>query len=194
MNLQEIANNILKTTDNESWVDIDDLAYELGINQNSYYNDYADNKLITCYFVADWICTDTVVGYRIYFLDGEPVAFSVQQARKSDEKFYWFSERRAHETKDYILSLTIPQKETLNVNLCSLTDDIGEGFNIEYNSNLWGRKEATLQGERVEIIEHINDCKYGVNKKVKVLLENKTEKTVELKDLLFPYNIEQKEA
>ena len=46
------------------------------------------NKL-TYYWASRWQCTDSWVGIRLYFYEGEFVAVSSQSARKSHENFDW---------------------------------------------------------------------------------------------------------
>lgn len=77
-------------------------ASEFGINDLYYVPDSL--RISYCYYYS-WVCTDTEVGMRIWYLDDTPVCISVKRFRKSSEIFYWISERRFNETQKYAKTL-----------------------------------------------------------------------------------------
>ncbi len=101
----------------------------------SIYEDVYDSSLgyielergmerIAIYPLKTWICTDTEVGYRAYFLDGELIAVGYKPARRSPETLY-YAEGEPSKTKfrEFIYSL-IPPEESRSVDV--LKDIIDE--------------------------------------------------------------------
>lgn len=184
MKLIEIANRIDKSEKNEEWIDTEKIGNELELDVP-----YVDQDRLKCFWVGNWCCTDTWVGYRMYFLDDEPVAFSMQKARKSSEKFYWFGLEPAQKVKDYLLSLVLEKEDKLNIEICDIQQDMREGFKIFYSSQITNAEQITFHGEKVRIVERIEDKKYGSDKMVKIQLPNGETKEVDMKELDFKYHI-----
>lgn len=184
MKLIDVANKVDKSKQNEDWVDTTDIGEELGIDVP-----YTDQDRLKCYWVGSWLCTDTYVGYRMYFLDDEPIAFSVQNARKSDEKFHWFSEEIATKAKDYLLTLVVEEEYELNVTVCDINQDIGDTYKIEFNSQIIDPDRAELNSEKVEILERVKNEPYGIDTELKIKLLNGEEKSVSIRDLDFGYYV-----
>ena len=80
MKLKEVIEKIDKSKANEHWVDLQKIASEVGINDYVYDSE----ERIKSYFYISWLCTDTHVGAKIYFLDDEAVCVSYQSARKAE--------------------------------------------------------------------------------------------------------------
>lgn len=95
-------------------------------------------------FLTKWLCTDTWVGTRIYFLDNIPVAVSHQSARKSDEVIKFITENDAQRMKDFIFSL-MQDEESGSIPVCNLDEEIGECFHVSYGGQLL-HKEGFYQG------------------------------------------------
>jgi len=64
-----------------------------------------DNPRLTYCYYHRWICTDTEVGIRVWYLDNKPVCISFKPYRKYDEQFYWISPTTFEEVFRYALSL-----------------------------------------------------------------------------------------
>lgn len=184
MKLIEIANRLDKSKNNEDWVDITKVGEELGI-----YIDIISQDRLKCYWVGNWYCTDSYVGYRMYFLDDKPVAFSIQNGRKCDEDFNWFSMELAKNTREYLLSLIVEKDNELNIDTCSINEDIGDGFKISFNSQILNKDKVKLNNESVKLVERIKNKPYGIDDMYKVELPNGEIKEVEIKDLEFGFNI-----
>lgn len=80
-----------------------------------------DNERLTYCYYHRWICTDTEVGIRVWYLDDEPVCISWQPYRKSNETFGWISKEKFNEVRSYAFSLKednidvqIIEDETIN--------------------------------------------------------------------------------
>lgn len=182
MKLRDIAKKIDKSKKNQDEVDISNISEELDIN---FYGWIEQDRLV-CYWIGNWYCTDSWVGYRMYFLDDEPVAVSTQNGRKSDEQFEWFGKETACKVRDYILSI-IP-KEELSIKLCSLDDDIGDSYKISFNTQVLDWSRAKYEGEPIEFIERIRENPdYGIDQKSRVKLSSGEEIIVDIKDLDFAF-------
>jgi hypothetical protein len=79
-------------------------------------------RLTYCYYHT-WMCTDTYVGIRVWYLDGVEACISFKPYRKYDEKFYWISKEDFEQVYEYALSL----REEVNPKF-STVKDIKEDF------------------------------------------------------------------
>jgi len=80
---------------------------------------------IGIYPLKTWICTDTEVGYRAYFLDGELIAVGYKPYRRSPETLYYADGINSKtKFKDFIFSLMLPPEESQSVDV--LKDIIDE--------------------------------------------------------------------
>jgi hypothetical protein len=131
MKLIDIVQKIDKSQGNESYVDVTDFNCELDLNL-----DYTKQDRLKAYFIGNWLCTDSWVGFRMYFLDDEPVAVSSQMGRKSDEEFKWFSKNVALKVRDYLLSLVKENNDDLNLTICDLNDEYGDCYTVEFKGNI----------------------------------------------------------
>lgn len=68
-------------------------------------DDYYNDTRFGIYPLLTWICTDTEVGYRAYFLDDELIAIGCQFGRKCNEDMHYTSKTSYSKLRDYILSL-----------------------------------------------------------------------------------------
>ena len=59
-----------------------------------------ENERLTYCYYHRWICTDTEVGIRVWYLDDEPVCISWQPYRKSNETFGWISKDKFNEVRN----------------------------------------------------------------------------------------------
>jgi len=184
MKLIDIANKIDKSKKNESQVDTMEFSYEL-----NYEFDYVNQDRLKAYWIGNWYCTDSYVGYRMYFLDDEPVAVSMQTGRKSNETFEWFSKESALKVRDYLISLMSDDNE-LNVKICDINRDIGDSYQIGFNNQILNPERAMYNSEAIEISERINDKNnWGIGTELKVKLLNGEEKIVDIKEIDFKYNL-----
>lgn len=185
MKLVEIAKSIDKSKSNEHCIDTERIGYELGIDNVPD----VDQDRLKCFWVGNWYCTDTFVGYRMYFLDHEPVAFSVQNGRKLAEELHWFSMELATKVQDYLESLIENVDRGLDVNICDINEDIGDNFRIDYSGQIIETDKVTLNGEKVEILERIKNKPYGIDTELKVKMTNGEERNIDVRDLRFGFHI-----
>lgn len=186
MKLIDIANKIDKSKKNESHINITDFDSEFNINLDYYI----EQDRLKAYYIGNWYCTDSYVGCRMYFFDDEPVAISFQQGRKFDEEFSWFSKDNALKVRDYLLSLMPRGNDDLDFTICDLGNDIGEGYSIEFNSQILNSDKATYKGDPIKIIERIRETPdYGLGSLLKVQLLNSEEIIINVKDIEFKFNL-----
>lgn len=185
MKLIDIASRIDKSERNRDWIDTQEMGYELGLDNVPY----VEQERLTCYWVGYWLCTDSWVGYRMYFFDGEAVAFSIQFGRKVSEKFYWFSVEIATKVRDYLLSLIVEEDRGLGVEVCDINEDIGDDFKIDYSGQILSSDKMTLKGEKVELLERIKHTDYGIDTELKVKLPSGEEKNVSVRDCRFGFHV-----
>jgi len=186
MKLIEIANKIDKSKKNESYIDTENFSSEFDFDFG--FNLQQDR--IKAYWIGNWHCTDSYVGYRMYFLDDEPVAVSIQQGRKSDENFEWFSKELALKVRDYLIYLISKDEDELNIKLCNINDDIGDSYKISFNNEILNPNKATYNGESIEILEEIKDKNnWGIGSQLRIKLLNGEEKIIDIKEVDFKFNL-----
>ena len=185
MKLKEIAERIDKSPENEDrWFDIDAIAYDLGIN---HHIDVEQTRL-RAYWIGNWYCTDSWVGFRMYFFDDKPVAVSTQTGRKSNEEFEWFGPDAVKAVREYLLSL-IDEEQTV-ITYGDLEQDIGECYKLRYNDEVLDWKKARYEGVPFDLIEKIKEKPdYGIDTKIKIKLPDGSEKIVNVHDLDFLFHV-----
>lgn len=90
--------------------------YSVYENAHDSYYGYIElergKERIGIYPLKTWICADTEVGYRAYFLDGELIAVGYKPYRKSPETLYYADGMNSKtKFKDFIISLVPPPPE-----------------------------------------------------------------------------------
>ena len=186
MNMLEIAQNIDKSPENEDWIDLSEIAQEFDIHD---FYDFQEQDRLKCFWIGRWYCTDSYVGYRMYFLDDEPVAFSEQVGRKYSQDFEWFSREAAEKVYAFIQSMIT--RDEIHIKICDLTEDVGESFRIGYTKQVLDWDTARYHGEPIKLIEKIKDDPvYHLDKKVKIQLPSSGEElVVDVSDLDFLFHV-----
>jgi hypothetical protein len=95
-------------------------------NLSSVFNinlDWSDDTRLKSYFIKVHLCTDSFVGIKAYFLDGEFVAVSNRNSRKCPEEFEFISTEIAEKMKNYLVSLLEPEEYSVDIISC-LDEDI----------------------------------------------------------------------
>lgn len=188
MKVKDILSKVNKSEQFKSNVDIQKIAEDMNI-----YDVYGDNtEKITSYFIGNWYCTDSYVGYRVYFFDDMPIAISEQLGRKCKETFEWVSIDIYKMVKNYILSLSLEEDDNINILDLNEEDWFGETYKIEFNCQLFDYQKTIplYLGRKVIIIElEKNGNYYSTEQEVKIKFDDGLEKWVELHDLDFPYNL-----
>jgi len=132
--IKELLDRLEKSDHTKEWVDFEKLSEQLEIYRYSIDWPEDEDSRITCYWFVNWICTDTMVGGRVYFFDGEPAAISFQDARKNDENFEWISKDMWKKVFDYMMTFYLKDLEEQGVSLVNLEEEIGNSFDgIPFN-------------------------------------------------------------
>lgn len=114
---------------------IDVFGQVLGIYDVSWSDEFSER--MKKHWVVSWLCTDTVVGLAVYFLDGEPVATSSQRCRKCDEQIDFISKEAREKTRQ-----AVNQYTTHDDNFANLDEEIS----LEWFDN--GPHQYELEGLR----------------------------------------------
>jgi len=187
--LRQIINGINKNL--ESDPDIEDLCLEFELD---YYEvSFSYNQILErlkAYYFQTHRCTDTQVGSKAYYLDGELVAISHKPFRKVNEYFQFASKEAANKVRDFLKSFI--QEPEINYKLFDLDEDLyDEKYAIDYNSGII-HKSAWYEGSKVEIVRtNFNSEVFSPAKHfrgVEIRLADGTTKIVTTSDLLFDYN------
>lgn len=188
MKLIDIANRIDKSDKNKAYVHVDDLASELNVDL-----DWAEQDRITAYWVGNWYCTDSYVGYRMYFFDDELMAFSTQLGRKCDEDFHWISEEMAEKVREYLLTLLVKEEDEISVNICDFNQEVGDGYRIDFNRQVLPGSRPTLNGEPVEIVKYLKNSDLGIDTLLLIKLPNGKEQEIDIRKLKFGFYVNEEE-
>lgn len=192
MTIKHIIENIEKTEQNKCEVYINDLNDNL-FNFN-LYGYYEQTRLVSYYF-GEWYCTDSKVGYKVYFLDDEPVAISIQLGRNCSENFHWVSEESYKKVRDYVLSFMDYENGCDKIDIIDMNEDFDDSYKINYYCQLYKhqKEKAIFNGETVKIIDfkdsHRNEANEYVKETVKIKFSNNQTKWVNTNELSFPYNV-----
>lgn len=102
MKIKDAIANVVKSPDNERWVDFEDFTSLFFL---TYYYVDEENHNFRSYWVSKWLCTDTNVGIWVTFLNDEPISISSQRCRKCDVQTEWVSKESYHKTKEEVRRL-----------------------------------------------------------------------------------------
>jgi len=183
----ELIKNVRRDEDNEdSWIDPGTFKEELDAWHLELY-DFDDR--FKSYWIARHYCTDSRVGLRAYYLDGEPVCGSHQGGRKCEESFEWISQEAAEKVLEYMKELAEERGQKLNVNILNPEDELGDGYYIKFATQvmdytvIYDGKEYPVDKESTNRQSYINEF---------IVIETEEgKKKVDLEDCLFPWRIEE---
>jgi len=149
---------------------------------------HSDDTRLTSYFMKVHYCTDSMVGWKAYFLDEEFIGTSHQTGRKHDENFDFISMPKVVLLREYLLSLADNEFDYNHINISPvgiLNTVVDETYTIEYSSQIM-HKTAIYNDQKVTIVETYND--YGNFYNVVIKLSNGEEQAVDCRELRFKYN------
>lgn len=155
MKLKELMDRVDKSKQFECGVSI----YEIAENEFNIFNiDYnIEQTRLTCFWLGNWYCTDSYVGYKIYFFDDKPVGVTIQEGRKDSEHFEWLSKESYKIVKQYILTFLIEQEDERFI-ITDLEEEFNEDYTIHFNSQLFDyhKDKVTLDGNKIEFGMHFS--------------------------------------
>ena len=185
MRLCDIAKRIDKSKKNEVEVDVVKICEELGIN----FYDWIEQNRLKSYWIAKWLGTDRIVGYKMYFLDDIPVALSTQCSRSTDEAFKWFDINSANIVKDYLFELIQPIND-LNIVTCNIASEIEDSYKIYFNDGVLDWSKGRYKGKSFNFIERIKETPdYGIDTKIKLEIPEYGEIIVDICEIDFLYQL-----
>ena len=184
MTIAEIVQKVNKTKEFEEKVYLTNFAEKVF---DLYPDEWIEETRLTSYYLSDWQCTDTRVGYRVYYFDDKPVAIGHQLARKTGNWIEWLSEEDYYKVKDYVL--TFVEKNIETIPLANLEEDFGESYQISYYSQLYKHHldNVTYNNSSVKIIKQ--DYGYAADT-VEIEYPSGKREWVDIDELSFPYNLQ----
>lgn len=197
MKLSELIHKVDRSDRNSSSADIDEFSRAVDLPAYIGWHEEFD-KRVKGYFLIRWYCTDTWVGYRIYFMDDEPVAISSQTGRKSDEEIEFVSIEAAQKVKDFIKSLD--GEEEFSPPLADMDEDIPDlTYTVSFSSQLLV-DEGTWNGQPVKVKRKCHG--YGRSPEdmglemdeLDVVLPNGELKRIKCRDFIIPMHLKKEDT
>jgi hypothetical protein len=192
MKLRDIINNVDKS--NPDWVNYDTISNEFDI-YGVWFDGDSDDDPLKSYYAIKWLCTDSWVGMRVYFLHDEPVCISTQQGRKSDEEFEWLSVEAKDKTRDYLRSLVDEDNEDRCTILTEedLEKDYEEGYKIGYTGQLL--TDTAIDDETGEMVTVSapkvakGEYRDPIEQRVIITFDDGRESETTIDQITIPYNV-----
>ena len=190
MKIKDLIKNVNKTKQFEDKIFIGDFAEKAFDLQ--YIQNWDDQTRLIAYYLGNWCCTDSCVGYKIYFFDDKPVAVSSQLGRKSTEEIEWISKEDFKTVKDYIMSFAEEFEDSPSI--VDLEQDFGTEYKVEFYCQMYEhhKNNAIYKNVKVKVLNHkysFNDGKYNPETVQIQYLDGKKE-WIETKLLSFPFNLQ----
>lgn len=170
-----------------------DLDYYM-IEKSSDYSQLFSKRLVS-YWLTRWMCTDTMVGLRVIYFDGEPAGLYYQAARKSTVEISYLNKDVANEIRQFLLSLYQVPQPNFDIIKIDQQYDQGEYYCLTYASQVVDKQAILLaSNEFVEVTKtrvFDEDGDYRM-RQVEVTMKDGTTQLVIVGDLGFKYRIEDK--
>ena len=184
MKLPDIVHKVNKTIEFEEKVYLTNFAEKVF---DLYPDEWIEETRLTSYYLSDWQCTDTRVGYRVYYFDDKPVAIGHQLARKTGNWIEWLSEEDYYKVKDYVL--TFVEKNIETIPLANLDEELGESYKLSFYGQMYSHhiKDAIYKSKHVTIVDH----RFGdLTSSVQIEYPFGKREWVDIDELSFPYNLQ----
>lgn len=133
MKLRDLIHAVDRSKDNTTSANIDLFCRELDLNEYPGHIDQFD-EAVQGHWLIKWLCSDTWVGYIVYFMDNEPVAISSQMARKSSKELQFVSLEAAAKLRQFILECIGTPEFTPSV--ANLDEETDPYYTVSYSSQL----------------------------------------------------------
>lgn len=177
MKIIDAIRNVDKSKPHD-WIDGEELAVALDIHTYDYPEDFMDR--VKCYWLTNWLCTDTWVGMQVYYMDGEPVALTKQTGRKNGIRVFFTSAAAAEKVRAYLLTAIQTPYDLINED-----EVISDTYSVNWNSQLL-TKNGVYNGVPVEIIKKHTGAEYDLNTTIDVQSADGAVQTIEVYDLHIP--------
>jgi hypothetical protein len=195
MKIRELLEQLKKPT-------TDDLKYELlpesffiELNLESFYWINSGSLVEKGFYIcpiAQWLCTDTWVGYEAVFFKDQPLAITYQSARKNNTKYFWIVP--INEVRNLVMKHIDAEIDTVSISQIGLDDDISmvpglkeNGIHVVYSGQVVN-SQVIFNGRLVDVVK-----KYMIHhdiddwQKIGIMVDGK-EMTVAMDDVIIPYN------
>ena len=149
MKLKNLITKINPSTPSQTWFSPETLAEELGLYGAFNEEEDLQNRM-RGYYIHVWQCTDTWVGSIAWFLDGEFVYYTFQNARKSNIDYKYASKEAYNKVVVFVLSML--RQDERESDLMDLEEEIPEKFTVEYNSQIL-HKYVWYKDQLVEVVK-----------------------------------------
>ena len=192
MTLKEIIEKIKKPVQGQfdDNINVEALCYAVGLHDFKYYSEQTRLK---AFYYQRWLCTDTWVGGKVYFLDDEAVATSWQPARKSSELISFISEETFKKLQKFVVETYSNEQEVSEITFTDLNEEVGEFYQVSFAEQLLDKDVYVFENEvktPVKILKAVfcNGNKY-VKEFVEIQFETGEIKVVNIKEIFVPYLI-----
>ena len=184
MKMREIIQKVDRSVNNTDEAHMGDFMHVLNIGGYEWADEFGAR--VKKHALIEWICTDTWVGVHVYYMDDEPVAISVQTARKNDKEFEFVSQEAADKVRNFINEI-VAKEESNHIDLIDLDKEFGEPFfTVNYGQQLLTRA-GFYKGDQVTVVKTYEDIKNW--SKVKIKFQNGSVKVIPLKEFNIPIKI-----
>jgi len=189
MKIKDLIESVNKIKQFEDKIFIGDFAEKAFDLQ--YIQNWDDQTRLISYYLGNWHCTDSMVGYKVYFFDDKPVAISSQLSRKMYEEIEWISKECYKTVKDYIMSFAEEFEDAPTI--VDLQQEFGKTYKVDFYCQMYEhhKNNAIYGSETVKILKHknsFNDGKYNPET-VQIQYVDGRKEWIETKLLIFPFNI-----
>ena len=148
MLLSEAIKRVDRSDSNHSDADAEKFSQEFGFHLS--WNAKFEER-VHGYWLWRWQCTDTWVGYRVYYMDDEPVCVSWQPARGSSENFEWVSKEVYNKVREFMLEL-LAEDLRAQPKFAELDEMLPElGYTVTYGSQLHFHNGKLADGTPVSV-------------------------------------------
>ncbi len=190
MKLKDAIRLVDKGEENSTHADIDDFARAVDADTSIGWSEEWNSR-VKGYWLIRWMCTDTWVGKRVYFLDDKPVAVSMQTARKSDEYIEFLDKESVELIRKFIFELGSEGES--EVSLADLEEDVEDFYNFDL-TDYFLESKAFVDGKPVDIthrkwFDNEEDEKWCICYHCKVKFEDGEERVVKAEDVWFPLRV-----
>lgn len=185
MKLIELIERVDKHEANQDYFDSQTLSCEMDM-----FEFYMESDRIKVYWLFKWLCTDSHVGGRAYFIDDELFAVSMQTGRKCPEVFEWFSKSMYDKVKLHMDELYAETLDAPTPTYMDLDQDMGDHFEIGYRGCVMEThaRHPSFK-DKVKIIRE--KPSEGYDKFHDIIVEDTAGKrvVVDCRELKFDYNL-----
>lgn len=151
MVLRDLIKLVDKSDKNSNDGDIGDFCQALNMQDSLGWSQRFSDE-VQGYWLIKWLCTDTWVGCRVYFLDGEPVAISNQSARKNSERIEFISQEAVDKMRKLITDIMGEEDQftPIMANMDEVIEDLT--YTVSYAEALLV-SEGIYMGTPVKVVE-----------------------------------------